>query len=82
MRDKALFPAPDGNNARRIPKSLQIFYLAKAGGHNINAYYYDRETIVKLQLVSRLDASNRMLNQSAEGLHRTGSLALNECGNT
>jgi hypothetical protein len=46
MRDKALFPAPDGNNARRIPKSLQIFYLAKAGGHNINAYYYDRETSI------------------------------------
>jgi hypothetical protein len=42
--DKPIFPALDGNDARHIPKSLQIYHLAKAGGHNINAYYYDRET--------------------------------------
>jgi hypothetical protein len=48
MWDKLIFPAPDGNIAHRIPKSLQIYYLAKAGGHNINAYYYDRETTRRL----------------------------------
>jgi hypothetical protein len=31
MQDKSIFPMPDGSDIRRIPKSFQIYRLAKAG---------------------------------------------------